>query len=96
MAPEALKKQYSFKTDCWAFGVLIFELLTLSEPYAGKDLLEIAWEVRTLELRPEIPKEGPPVLLDLLERCCSFAPESRPEMAHVAVLLAQEHQDAHQ
>ncbi len=39
MSPESiLDRTYSKETDIWMFGVLLFEILTQTEPYSGKDI----------------------------------------------------------
>jgi serine/threonine protein kinase len=36
MAPECLyERKYSIKTDVWAFGVTLFEIVSRGEPYPG-------------------------------------------------------------
>ena len=77
----------------WSFGILVYEILTLAEPYPGKDLLEVALEVRSHQLKPTIPDSGPLILRELLASCCQFQSESRPEMAQIAELLMQDHQN---
>ena len=41
MAPEIVKyngeEEYTEKVDCFSFGMFIYELLTLQQPFAGYD-----------------------------------------------------------
>jgi serine/threonine protein kinase len=38
MSPEAYKKtQYSDKSDCWAAGVILYEMLIGDTPFKGID-----------------------------------------------------------
>jgi serine/threonine protein kinase len=84
MAPEALgKKEYSKKTDVWAFANTVIEVLTGKDPFPGKDLLTIAMEVRDKNLHPNVPEECPDWLNNRLESCWSPNPEDRPPMDEV-------------
>eukprot|EP00493_Phyllostaurus_siculus_P002264 UN02276 len=56
MAPEAiLNKQYSGKSDVWAFGALIYELMEEKVPYSNHGNLQVAVKVTSsgLRLTPE-------------------------------------------
>lgn len=83
MAPEcyiAEGKHFSFKTDVWAFGVYIHEVLTGTEPYRGMDLTTIAARVQARMLRPEVPAGTHHVLADIMKRTWAFEPSERPSM----------------
>ena len=42
MAPESIKEnKYSTKSDVWAFGVTIVEILTQQNPYPHLQLIEV-------------------------------------------------------
>ena len=53
-----MKKVYSEKTDVWAYGVTLIEILTRKSPYANKGLSEITILVSTQQLNPseQIPE----------------------------------------
>jgi hypothetical protein len=43
MSPESIKsKQYSYHSDCFSFGVLLFELTHRVMPYKGMEPYNIA------------------------------------------------------
>ncbi|MCZ7650381.1 MAG: serine/threonine-protein kinase [Thermoanaerobaculia bacterium] len=79
MAPEQAKgKAVDRRGDIWAFGVVLFELLTGRRLFAG----ETASEVLAAVIREEIdwtslPQETPPGLRRLLERCLERDPRLR-------------------
>src|SRR3954463_9717510 len=80
MAPEQIRgaREIDARADVYAFGALLYELLTLRPPFVG--------EVRTIEhahqvLRPRRPSEFgsvPKALEDLLLLCLAKEPERRP------------------
>ncbi|KAK3864124.1 hypothetical protein Pcinc_030164 [Petrolisthes cinctipes] len=92
MAPESLVDGvFTSHSDVWAFGVLLWEILTLGQqPYPARTNLEVLHYVRSggkLNRPPGCPEE----LHKLMERCWSFSPESRPTFkACLASLLLLE------
>lgn len=83
---------FSEKSDVWAFGVLLYELLTGSEPYAGEDLLEVAVSIRDRARNPvsSIPRDIkiPKYILQVMELCFEVDPADRPTFAEIAEKLA--------
>ncbi|MCZ7650378.1 MAG: protein kinase [Thermoanaerobaculia bacterium] len=79
MAPEQAKgKAVDRRADIWAFGVVLFEMLTGRRLFAG----ETASEVLAAVIREEIdwgrlPEETPRPLRQLLERCLERDPRLR-------------------
>ena len=71
MSPEQARgRPVDKRTDVWAFGAVLFEMLTGVRPFVGEDVTEIIGAVvhkdpdwRTLPARTPLP------LRDLLERC---------------------------
>jgi len=48
MAPESLKRnEYSFKTDIWALGVILHELLTGQTPWKAKNEKELVRKIES-------------------------------------------------
>lgn len=76
MSPEQLRatKDVDHRTDVWALGVILFELLTDRTPFPGETLPEIAIQVATeppipiRSLRPDVPAGLERVILRCLEK----------------------------
>ena len=71
MAPEQAKGRVVDKrADIWAFGVVLFEMLSGKRPFAGEDAAEIV--ARVLAAEPDwrlLPVETPAPIRRLLSRC---------------------------
>jgi len=80
MAPEIIMgRKYTEKADVYAFGIILWEILTRQEPYEDKEPMQIVVEVVNQNLRPHIPKEledNP--LVPLMRDCWATEPTSRP------------------
>uniref|UniRef100_A0A8C5JQ84 Tyrosine-protein kinase receptor n=1 Tax=Junco hyemalis TaxID=40217 RepID=A0A8C5JQ84_JUNHY len=79
MAPESLiDGVFTSRSDVWAFGVLVWETLTLGQqPYPGFSNTEVLHHVRSGG-RLETPNNCPDDLCDLMMRCWSQEPLNRP------------------
>ena len=79
MAPEQAKGKVADKrADVWAFGVVLYEMLTGRRTFEGGDVSEVMAKVITLE--PEwdaLPTELPPALETYLRRCLQKDPRER-------------------
>jgi len=80
MAPECIVDQkYSPKSDSYAWGITVIEMLTRKEPYPGIDAVNVAIKVTQANMRPDIPKHCPPELGAVLKTCWSKTVEERPD-----------------
>ncbi|KAJ1435067.1 kinase-like domain-containing protein [Ochromonadaceae sp. CCMP2298] len=90
MAPELIdNKPYNKSVDVFAFGVLLWEVVTTDIPCYGLDINEIRSRVLS-NTRPRIPSFGfTPKLISLLERAWSQVPDNRPLFPDVVDELLQ-------
>ncbi|XP_071041167.1 leucine-rich repeat serine/threonine-protein kinase 1 isoform X3 [Parasteatoda tepidariorum] len=93
MAPEIMRyngeEEYTEKVDCFSFGMFMYELITLHEPFEGQECV-----VKDYILeggRPFLTKREmayPTYLLDLMTLCWSHQPKDRPSASQI-VSIAQ-------
>ncbi|KAG8093650.1 hypothetical protein GUJ93_ZPchr0012g21214 [Zizania palustris] len=78
MAPEVINHQpYDNKADVFSFAIVLWELITSKIPYNTMTPLQAAVGVRQ-GLRPGLPENAHPKLLDLMQRCWETIPSNRP------------------
>ena len=79
MAPEQAKgKVVDKRADVWAFGAVLFEMLTGRKPFAGDDVSTTL--ARVIEREPDwetLPRGVSPVLESFLRRCLTKDPKQR-------------------
>ncbi|PRQ24791.1 putative dual-specificity kinase TKL-Pl-4 family [Rosa chinensis] len=87
MAPEVINHQpYDQKADVFSFAIVLWELVTAKVPYDTMTPLQAALGVRQ-GLRPELPTNAHPKLLELMQRCWDAVPSNRPAFSDIAVEL---------
>ncbi|KAF7812945.1 serine/threonine-protein kinase STY46-like isoform X1 [Senna tora] len=87
MAPEVINHQpYDQKADVFSFSIVLWELVTAKVPYDTMTPIQAALGVRQ-GLRPELPKQGHPKLVDLMQRSWEAIPSNRPSFQEITVEL---------
>ena len=78
-APEALlHNQFSFKSDVWSFGVLLYEIITYGRPpYPGLTNKEVATKLVEGYRMPQ-PEECSDMYYNIMLKCWREEPENRP------------------
>lgn len=78
MSPEALSMGvFSIKSDVWAFGVVLWEIVTLgSTPYLGMGAQEVVTYVRQGNICPQ-PVHCNDTLYDLMKSCWAYRADDR-------------------
>ena len=79
MAPEQAKgKPVDRRADIWAFGVILFELLTGRSPFAAESAVESLGLVVTKEVDwNSLPSSVPLHIVELIKRCLVKDPKGR-------------------
>ncbi|MEI6667506.1 MAG: protein kinase [Acidobacteriota bacterium] len=79
MSPEQARgRAVDKRTDIWAFGCVLYEMLTGQRAFPGEDVAEFIAAVLTRE--PDwirLPAAMPPRIVDLLRRCLKKDPRER-------------------
>ncbi len=86
MSPEQAKgREADRRSDIWAFGCVLFEMLTGHRAFAGDTLSDVL--VRVIEHEPDwqaLPARTPSSIQRLLHRCLQKDPKRRLDSAAVA------------
>lgn len=91
MAPESLKDGvFTANSDCWSFGVVLWEITTLAEqPYQGlsnEQVLKYVMEGAYLD-RPE---NCPERMHNLMQMCWQYNPKMRPAFQEIIEMLRED------
>lgn len=97
MAPEVIRMQdsspYSFQSDVYAYGVVLYELTTGSLPYGHvRSRDQILFMVGRGYLSPDlsrVPSTCPKALKRLMVNCLKFSREERPLFPQILATLEQ-------
>ncbi|PSS33733.1 Serine/threonine-protein kinase [Actinidia chinensis var. chinensis] len=101
MAPEILRDEPSDeKSDVYSFGVILWELVTLQQPWRNLDPRQVVVAVGFKGKRLEIPSKVNPQVASLIEACWTNEPWKRPSFSFIMKSLQQlisnfTHQDIH-
>jgi serine/threonine protein kinase/Tol biopolymer transport system component len=79
MSPEQARgRKVDRRTDVWAFGVVLFEMLTGKQAFEGEDVsLVLAAVMKSEPAWENLPNDLPPRLRTVLSRCLQKDPKQR-------------------
>ena len=93
MAPEQVcGESVTVKTDIYAYGILLYELLAGTKPYKGEKIEQLFYKIlnEPVDLAPLRAQGAPDEVCALIERCTAKDPAGRPEsMSEVCMVLEQ-------
>ena len=89
VAPELLTtgNQYNQSVDVYAFGVILWELMTSQNPFNGMRPIQIANVVLRYNQRPEIPETMPEKLKNLTKQCWAQDAKERPTFKQIREMI---------
>jgi len=90
MAPEVLRnEQYNETADIYSYGVILWELYTRKDPYAGMNPMQVGMKVLLEGMRPPIPTSCPSAYAKLMQACWDQDPEARPDFGEILNRLSK-------
>ncbi|XP_042501465.1 probable serine/threonine-protein kinase SIS8 [Macadamia integrifolia] len=88
MAPEVLRNEPSDeKCDVYSFGVILWELSTMQQPWGGMNPMQVVGAVGFQHRRLDIPEDMDPVIADIIRKCWQTNPKMRPSFAEIMAAL---------
>ncbi|KAJ8747831.1 hypothetical protein K2173_011540 [Erythroxylum novogranatense] len=88
MAPEVLRNEPSNeKCDVYSFGVILWELTTLQQPWEGMNPMQVVGAVGFQHRRLDIPDDMDPAIADIIRKCWQTDPKLRPTFGEIMAAL---------
>jgi serine/threonine protein kinase len=86
-APEVIRgEKYSEKADVYSFGIVMWQVVTRKQPFAGRNFMGVSLDV--LEgRRPQIPTECTGELRKVMKKCWHGEANKRPSMESVVAFF---------
>merc|ERR1712178_219287 len=87
MAPEGFMNQVSTRSDVWALGVVVYELLTAEKPIKGDNPMAVYAKLKTTEVKygPVEESGSSELAVQFLKRCLVKDESKRPTAAEAIV-----------
>eukprot|EP00884_Botryococcus_braunii_P005426 jgi/Botrbrau1/14885/Bobra.0248s0004.1 len=98
LAPEVtMGEKHTKASDVFAFGMIMYEVLTWTQPWGDLNPFQIVVAMTASDKRPELPKEleklpggtfrGAEAYINMMQQCWRREPDQRPGIADVINLL---------
>ncbi|GAX83871.1 hypothetical protein CEUSTIGMA_g11296.t1 [Chlamydomonas eustigma] len=89
MAPERFRRNMCKKSDIYSWGIILYQVVTSTEPYKDIPSGVIVSGVTAGKLRPKWPKGHLPELQQLYEKCVLQDPDARPSAGELVQALIE-------
>jgi serine/threonine protein kinase len=94
-APEVIRgEKYGEKADVYSFGIIMWEVLTRKQPFAGRNFMGVSLDVLEGK-RPQVPADCAADFKKLMKKCWHATASKRPAMEDVLSRLDDILQNAH-
>lgn len=91
MAPEvAIGLPYNTKADSYSFGILFWQICTLTTPYAGFSTKMHSEKVVKQGYRPKLDTSWPSTWSDLMKNCWTREHKMRPDFLQIRNILEEQ------
>ncbi|XP_042468008.1 probable serine/threonine-protein kinase SIS8 [Zingiber officinale] len=88
MAPEVLRNEPSDeKCDVFSFGVILWELCTLQQPWEGLNPMQVVGAVGFQDRCLDIPDDIDPIIAGIIKKCWQINPKMRPSFSEIMAAL---------
>jgi len=82
--PEIVQSQaYTNKADIWSLGCIVYEVMTLSQPFNASNPLSIAKKIVDGEFVPIVPDSYSPLLINVVQKCMTAEQALRPNITEL-------------
>ncbi|KAE8662076.1 Serine/threonine-protein kinase CTR1 [Hibiscus syriacus] len=88
MAPEVLRNEPADeKCDVYSFGVILWELSTMQQPWKGMNPMQVVGAVGFQHRRLDIPDNLDSAVAEIIRKCWHTDPKLRPTFAEIMAAL---------
>ena len=75
-------KPYSFKSDIWSIGCILYQMSALKMPFQGKNIKEVYYNLKNIII-PPLPEIYSPDLIYMIKKLLKLNPEERPSTQEI-------------
>lgn len=85
--PESVTE--TWMSNVYSFGMIVWEMVTGEIAYSAFSPVQAAVGIAACGLRPDIPKDCPQVLRNLMMKCWNNSPSRRPQFSEILSTLSR-------
>ena len=75
-------KPYSFKSDIWSIGCILYQMAALKMPFQGKNIKEVYHNLKNVNI-PPLPEKYSDDLMIVIKKLLKLDPEQRPSTMEI-------------
>ena len=75
-------KPYSFKSDIWSIGCILYQMAALKMPFQGKNIKEVYYNLKNVNI-PPLPENYSKELMIMIKKMLRLKPEQRPSTQEI-------------
>ena len=75
-------KPYSFKSDIWSIGCILYQMAALEMPFQGKNIKEVYYNLKNVNI-PPLPEIYSEELMIIIKKLLKLEPDKRPSTKEI-------------